>query len=28
VNVAGPPPRPLDRWEVNVSGDEIWVTRA
>jgi Rieske Fe-S protein len=28
VNVAGPPPRPLDRYEVNLNGDEIWVTRA
>lgn len=28
VNVAGPPPKPLDRYEVNVSGDEIWVSRA
>ncbi len=28
VNVAGPPPRPLDRFDVNVSGDEIWVSRA
>ena len=28
VNVAGPPPRPLDRYEVILSGDEIWVSRA
>jgi Rieske Fe-S protein len=28
VNVAGPPPHPLARYEVNVSGDEIWVSRA
>ena len=27
VNVAGPPPWPLDRFEVNVSGDEFWVSR-
>jgi len=26
-NVAGPPPRPLARYDVNISGDEIWVTR-
>ncbi len=27
VNVAGPPPTPLVRYEVSVSGDEIWVSR-
>jgi len=26
-NVAGPPPRPLDAFDVNVSGDEITITR-
>jgi len=26
-NVAGPPPRPLTAFTVNVSGDEIWVSR-
>jgi Rieske Fe-S protein len=26
-NVAGPPPRPLDEFEVNVRGDEIIVSR-
>lgn len=28
VNVAGPPPRPLTRFQVNVAGDEIFVSRA
>ena len=27
VNVAGPPPRPLDRFEVNVRGEEIVVSK-
>jgi len=27
-NAAGPPPRPLTRFDVNVSGDEIWVSKA
>lgn len=27
-NVAGPPPRPLDEFTVNVKGDDITVTRA
>lgn len=27
VNVAGPPPRPLEAYEVNVRGDQIVVTR-
>jgi len=27
-NVAGPPPHPLDRYEVKVVGDEIFVTRS
>jgi len=26
-NVAGPPPRPLDAFDVNVAGDEITITR-
>jgi Rieske Fe-S protein len=26
-NVAGPPPRPLDEYDVNVAGDEITITR-
>ena len=26
-NIAGPPPRPLEAYRVNVSGDEIYVTR-
>jgi len=26
-NVAGPPPRPLDPYDVNVAGDEITITR-
>jgi cytochrome b6-f complex iron-sulfur subunit len=26
-NVSGPPPRPLERYEVNVSGGSIFVTR-
>jgi Rieske Fe-S protein len=26
-NVAGPPPRPLERFEVNIVGDDIFVTR-
>jgi len=26
-NVAGPPPRPLDAYDVNVTGDEITITR-
>lgn len=28
LNVAGPPPRPLARFETNVVGDEIFVTRS
>ena len=28
VNVAGPPPKPLTRYDVKVNGDEIWVSRA
>lgn len=28
VNVAGPPPRPLVRFEVTLNEDEIWVSRA
>jgi Rieske Fe-S protein len=27
VPVAGPPPRPLERYEVAVAGDEVWVSR-
>ena len=27
VNVAGPPPRPLDRYDVNVRGDQIVVSQ-
>ena len=27
VNVAGPPPKPLTRFDVDVSGDEVWVSR-
>jgi cytochrome b6-f complex iron-sulfur subunit len=27
VPVAGPPPRPLERYEVALKGDEIWVSR-
>ena len=27
-NVAGPPPRPLTRFTVNVAGDEIYVSRS
>jgi Rieske Fe-S protein len=26
-NVSGPPPRPLDQFEVQVRGDEIFVRR-
>jgi cytochrome b6-f complex iron-sulfur subunit len=26
-NIAGPPPRPLEPYEVNVAGDDIYVTR-
>ncbi len=25
--VAGPPPRPLERYQVSLKGDEIWVSR-
>jgi Rieske Fe-S protein len=28
VNVAGPPPRPLTRYTVNVAGDDIFVSKA
>ena len=28
VNIGGPPPRPLDAYEVNVRGDEIIVSKA
>jgi len=27
INVAGPPPRPLEEWVVNVTGDQIRVSR-
>lgn len=27
INVAGPPPRPLDRLDVRVAGEEIYVSR-
>ncbi len=27
VNVAGPPPRPLERYDVAIKGDQIWVSR-
>jgi cytochrome b6-f complex iron-sulfur subunit len=27
INVAGPPPRPLEQYAVNISGDEIVVSR-
>lgn len=27
VPVAGPPPRPLERYDVAIKGDEIWVSR-
>jgi cytochrome b6-f complex iron-sulfur subunit len=27
VNVAGPPPRPLDQYAVAISDDKIWVSR-
>jgi len=27
INVAGPPPRPLDPFEVNVKGDDVFVSR-
>ncbi len=27
VNIAGPPPRPLERYQVATRGDEIWVSR-
>ncbi len=26
-NISGPPPRPLERYRVDLSGDEIWVSR-
>lgn len=26
-NVAGPPPRPLEEYDVNMKGDEVWVTK-
>ena len=26
-NVAGPPPRPLDQYDVNVAGDEVTISR-
>lgn len=26
-NVAGPPPRPLEEFDVNMKGDEVWVTK-
>ena len=26
-NVAGPPPRPLDQYDVNVAGDDVTITR-
>lgn len=28
INVAGPPPRPLDRYDVNVRGEQIVVSRS
>jgi cytochrome b6-f complex iron-sulfur subunit len=28
INVAGPPPRPLERYTVNVSGDDIVVSKS
>jgi len=27
INVAGPPPRPLQPYKVDLKGDEIWVSR-
>ena len=27
VNIAGPPPRPLERYQVATRGDDIWVSR-
>jgi Rieske Fe-S protein len=27
VNIAGPPPRPLERYQVAARGDDIWVSR-
>ena len=27
VNIAGPPPRPLERYRVDITDDEIWVTK-
>jgi Rieske Fe-S protein len=27
INVAGPPPRPLEEYAVNISGDDIFVSR-
>ena len=26
-NIAGPPPRPLERYRVDITDDEIWVTK-
>jgi len=26
-NVAGPPPRPLEEFDVNLEGNEVWVTK-
>lgn len=26
-NVSGPPPKPLDEFDVNIKGDEVWVTK-
>jgi Rieske Fe-S protein len=28
INVAGPPPRPLEQYTVNVSGDDVFVSKA
>jgi Rieske Fe-S protein len=27
INIAGPPPRPLERFQVEIKGDEIWVLK-
>ena len=26
-NIAGPPPRPLDAYKVDIAGDEVYVTK-
>jgi hypothetical protein len=27
INIAGPPPRPLEQYEVNLSGDDVVVSK-